>query len=464
MTEHTPFSGCPHRPGGAPVEGASSSREGARRAEDASTQPPGDRGGAQPWSYPLGLFDAFGLELEYMIVDAESLDVRPIADEVLRAVTGEYSGDAEPEGPPPQGVIGWSNELALHVIELKTMAPVASADGLAARFQRHVVHINDILAPMSARLLSGAMHPWMDPDLELKLWPHAFNPVYQAFDRIFSCRGHGWANLQSAHLNLPFANDDEFGRLHAAIRAVLPLIPALAASSPVADGRVTGMADYRLEVYRNNARRVPLMAAQVIPEAVFTRSGYERDILGSLYQQLAPLDPEGILRHEWANARGATGRFERGAIEIRVVDLQESPAADVAIAELLIAAVRGLAEERWVSLAELQRLEVEPLHEALLACIRAGEHARIAHEPLLAAMGARAGARAPGAGELWQRLAEALLPVDSAAWPALRMIFDRGTLSTRLCRALGANADRARLRRVYGELADCLRGGVMFDG
>ena len=50
-------------------------------------------------------------------------------------------------------------------------------------------------------------------------------PVYEAFDRIFDCRGHGWANLQSVHLNLPFGDDDEFGRLHAAIRSSFPCCP-----------------------------------------------------------------------------------------------------------------------------------------------------------------------------------------------------------------------------------------------
>ena len=80
--------------------------------------------------------------------------------------------------------------------------------------------------PVIARLLPTAMHPWMDPDRDLRLWPHEASAVYEAFNRIFSCRGHGWANLQSAHINLPFANDEEFGRLHAAIRAVLPIIPA----------------------------------------------------------------------------------------------------------------------------------------------------------------------------------------------------------------------------------------------
>ncbi len=86
-------------------------------------------------------------------------------------------------------------------------------------------------------------------------WPHEYSPVYEAYDRIFDCRGHGWANPQSVHLNLPLTGDDEFGRLRAAIRLLLPIMPALAASSPVIDGRLTGLMDSRLEVYRTNRRR-----------------------------------------------------------------------------------------------------------------------------------------------------------------------------------------------------------------
>ena len=72
----------------------------------------------------------------------------------------------------------------------------------------------------------------------MRLWPHENREVYDAFDRIFSCKGHGWANLQSMHINLPFADDAEFGRLHAAIRFLMPLMPGLTASSPVMDGVV----------------------------------------------------------------------------------------------------------------------------------------------------------------------------------------------------------------------------------
>src|SRR5690606_17301416 len=141
----------------------------------------------------------------------------------------------------------------------------------------------------------------------------------------------GWANLQSVHLNLPFDGDEEFGRLHAAIRLVLPILPALAASSPLKDGHYTGLKDTRLDVYQSNQRKVPSIAGRVVPEQVFTQKDYEEQILQRNYQDIAPYDPEGILQDEWLNSRGAIARFQRNAIEIRVLDIQECPAADLAI-------------------------------------------------------------------------------------------------------------------------------------
>ena len=43
----------------------------------------------------LHLWEAFGVELEYMIVDAVTLDVRPITDKVLYEVAGEYVAEVE---------------------------------------------------------------------------------------------------------------------------------------------------------------------------------------------------------------------------------------------------------------------------------------------------------------------------------------------------------------------------------
>ena len=61
-------------------------------------------------SVPLHLFSATGVELEYMIVDAATLDVRPVCDELIRQVTGCYQSDV------PRGRFCWSNELVLHVV------------------------------------------------------------------------------------------------------------------------------------------------------------------------------------------------------------------------------------------------------------------------------------------------------------------------------------------------------------
>ncbi len=424
------------------------------------TQAPPDPGSG--WSGPpgqrLGLFAATGVELEYMIVDRETLDVRPVADRLFEAAAGAPVSELEPDGPA--GAIAWSNELALHVVELKTARPAPILEPLPDAFQDHVRRIDALLGPMGCRLLPTGMHPWMAPDVETRLWPHEQNEIYRAYDRVFGCRGHGWSNLQSAHINLPFATDEEFARLHAAIRLVLPLLPALAASSPIIGGKWTPVADNRMEVYRLNSTRVPMMAGLVIPEPVFSRRAYETEILGRLYDQLAPLDPAGTLRHEWANARGAIARFDRSSIEIRVLDTQERPLADLAIAALVTRVVRALVEQRWIDHDAQRRVPTEPLHETLLDTIRSAERTRIRARPLLEAFGIPRSLA--WAGDVWAHLLEAVMPDDPVWTEPIGGILAHGTLATRITRTMRRFPTRAELHETYAELADCLAAGAPF--
>jgi carboxylate-amine ligase len=405
----------------------------------------------------LGLFDAVGVELEYMIVDADTLDVLPLADTLLGDATRGYENEIE------RGAYSWSNELALHVVELKTTGPVPRLGGVAAGFDAEVRAVEAALAPRGARLLGTAMHPWMNPHTELRLWPHGSDEIYRAFNRIFDCRGHGWANLQSAHINLPFDGDDEFARLHAAIRLVLPILPALAASSPLADGTVTGLADTRLEVYRHNADRVPSVTGHVVPEAVDTREEYEARILDRIYADLAPLDPEGLLRHEWVNARGAIARFDRQTIEIRVLDVQECPSADLAVVAAAVAAVRALVEERWTPFAAQRAWALGPLTAVLFEAVRAGDRAVIRDRAYLDALGFPDGGGGQ-AGAVWQHLIEATgaaaVDPDAEAW--YRLYARHGCLARRITGALGQDAARPRVAAVYEQLAECLRAATPF--
>jgi gamma-glutamyl:cysteine ligase YbdK (ATP-grasp superfamily) len=405
------------------------------------------------YAYPLGLFAGYGVELEYMIVDRETLDIRPFADRLFHAAAGDEVADYEPDGPG--GIVSWSNELALHVVEIKSTRPIASLDGLTKMFQDHVGRINALLEPMGCCLMPTGMHPWMNPDREMRLWPHENTEIYQTYDRIFGCRGHGWANLQSTHINLSFGDDEQFGRLHAAIRLILALIPALAASSPVVDGLLSHLSDLRLEVYRNNAKVIPMMTGLVIPEPVFTRLDYETEILGRLYAQLAPLDPDGLLQHEFANARGCIARFDRGAIEIRVIDIQECPDADLAVTRLICETVRALTEGIWSDPSDQREVATETLHALLLSTIRDAERAVVSDPAVLACFGLESPL---SGGEFWTRMAAQVCPGDTG----VRRLVELGTLATRIRHALGPDPDQDSLHRVYGQLCRCLAEGEPF--
>ncbi len=420
---------------------------------------------AEPQRAPLSLFEGYGIELEYMIVDAASLDVKPIADRLIEAESGVIENEIE------RGAYAWSNELARHVIEVKTNGPVAGFADVAAGFDSELQRMHALLAPMGARMLGAAMHPWMDAARDFELWPHGSHEIYDAFHRIFDCRGHGWANLQSAHLNLPFANDDEFGRLHAAARALLPILPALAASSPIFDGRLSGFMDARLDVYRTNARRVPSVSGSVVPEPVFTRAAYQ-ELLRGIYADLAPLDPEALLRSEWVNARGCIARFDRMAIEIRVLDVQETPQADIAIHAAIAATLRTLCAMDGPAMARLRALDTQALAEILRATTREAERTQIVDASYLSALGFDGQPRC--ASDLWCELIERDFtrdPLYPALHGPLEVIRDEGTLSTRILRRLRSLASgpgspaskptRETLRTVYCELADCLRDGRM---
>jgi carboxylate-amine ligase len=415
---------------------------------------PPDTDGRPP--RPLRLFDAYGIEVEYMLVDVDTLDVAPAADELLEAAAGEATDEFE------NGDVAWNNELALHVVELKCNGPRPSLVGLGEAFGANVALANSKLDRDGRRLMPTAMHPWMDP-ADVKLWPHGTRVIYETFDRIFSCKGHGWANLQSMQINLPFHGDEEFGRLHAAIRFLLPILPGLAASSPIIDGEPNGTLDNRLVVYRNNCARIPAVTGEVVPEAIGSIGEYHERLLEPLYADIAPHDPERVLQHEWLNARGAIARFDRMAIEIRVLDVQETPLMDVAYAALIVAVLKLLCEDRWADVRSLDRWHESELGVLLKLAERRGEDAGIDDRRYLRALGFNKGST--DLMVLWEHLVEAVsarAELDIETGRLLEHYLRHGSLATRITKAAGLLPTRAKIKRVYEELCEALASGEPF--
>jgi glutamate---cysteine ligase / carboxylate-amine ligase len=399
------------------------------------------------------LFSRYGVELEYMLVDRESLEVAAVADRLL------HDGD-ERKNERRWGDLRISNELVLHVLEFKTDGPERQLEGLAAKFQKGIREVNAHLADDGVCLMPGAMHPWMDPEKDARLWPHGNRAVYEAFDRLFDCRGHGWSNLQSTHLNLPFADEREFVRLHEALRWVMPLVPALAASSPFLEGRAGGSLDQRLTAYRDNCRRLSSITARVLPEGVGSIAEYHEVILGRIAEDLRPHDAAGILEPEWVNARGAIARFSRGTIELRVMDVQECPAADLAILQFIVAILRELTEGEGGERLARAGLETAALADLFDRAVAVGLEAEVEETAWLGVMDL-----APPAHRTLGEVAAALFArygggVEEGA--NLEAILREGNLATRLLRAAGPAPARERLREVYREMAACLDAGRMF--
>jgi len=408
----------------------------------------------------LPLFAGYGIELEYIIVDRDQHNVLPVTDQLLKAAAGDYVSDYE------EGSIAWSNELVLHVIELKTNGPVSTLTGLPDLFSANIHRINKILANMNGRLMPAAMHPWMDPFKETRLWPHESSEIYDSYNRIFNCQGHGWSNLQSMHINLPFADDHEFALLHAAIRILLPIMPALAASSPIMDGQYSGLLDTRLEVYRRNAEKIPSITGLVIPEPADNYLDYQNMILQPMYAAIAPHDPEGILQYEWLNSRGAIARFDRNAIEIRVLDTQETPQADIAIAAMIITILKKLAAAIWSDVTEQNQLDTEALAELLMLVIKEGELATIANKSYLELF--EFPDRKGQVQELWRYLLESISADDTDLIPELRKtieyIIHCGPLARRIKQSIGKECKRSHMEETYRQLCDCLHDGQLFEG
>ncbi|WP_417199016.1 glutamate-cysteine ligase family protein [Bizionia sp.] len=399
------------------------------------------------------LFEVYGIELEYMLI-SNTFKPAAIVDTLLAKKAGEITSDVE------NGAIAWSNELVAHVVELKTNGPTADLNGLSESFHKNIIEINQILKEFDSKLLPTAAHPLLNPLIDTELWKHSYSEVYELYNRIFNCKGHGWSNVQSTHINLPFFDDTEFEKLHAAIRVILPLVPGLCASSPILEGKNTGFKDTRLEYYKTNQKEIPELTGLVIPERAFTKLDYYETVFEPIKRAIKPHDTNNILDHHFLNSRGAIARFDRNAIEIRLVDIQECPKADMAICALIIAVLKFLVDEKFSTLQEQKKWTEEHLYALLNPIIKEGEYYKVSNLDYLKLFQVEKGMTVQA---LWQHLFQ--LTKDSIGevhYEALDCILSEGTLATRILKAINDDYSETHIKNVYWELADCLHKNAMF--
>lgn len=401
------------------------------------------------------LFEVFGIELEYMLVNSASMKVNPAVDKLFIKKNGSLTSDVE------NGKIEWSNELVAHVVELKTNGPTADLDSLDEVFAENVQEINKLLKDLNSKLLPTAAHPLMHPETEMQLWQHSYSKIYALYNRIFDCRGHGWSNVQSMHINLPFRGDAEFEKLHAAVRILLPIIPALSASSPILEGRYTGYKDARMQVYKTNQKEIPEMTGKVIPEQLFSKKDYHNGIFEPINKAIKPHDSENLLDHHFLNSRGAIARFDRGAIEIRVIDIQECPKADVAIAILIIESLKLLVSEELISMEDQKKWHENDLFEIFNDVIINAEETEIHNAAFADIFDLKPQVTVK---QIWEKLYFLVKEnISEKHQETIEFLLKEGSLSTRILTALGTEPSENDILEVYTKLATCLDENRLFN-
>src|SRR3989339_119867 len=397
------------------------------------------------------LFERFGIELEYMVVDQQTLDVRPMVDQLFFDATGSFVSDVE------RGAVTWSNELVSHLVELKVTDPVSDLASMETALYQNVLEIEKLLSSRGLGLLPGGIHPWMDPTQETVLWKHEGHEIYERYHEIFNCYRHGWANVQSTHLNISFKTDEEFERLHAAVLFILPLIPALTASSPVANTMVTGLKDTRLDYYQTNQERLPALTGRVIPEPVFSEEEYEQVIFSQIQKQIAPYNPDQLLNQYFLNSRGAIARFDRGSIEIRLMDIQECVHADIAFLSLIIDIVKELAQPEQMKIEGFKSWSVEDLFSLFQGTIRDAGACRVdsAYARIFGLIKENVTAK-----EVWAHLIKQ--HGSKQYHDVYQFYLDHGTLADRLLQRLPPQPQKTDLKNVYRSLRQCLLSNQLF--
>jgi gamma-glutamyl:cysteine ligase YbdK (ATP-grasp superfamily) len=264
----------------------------------------------------------------------------PIVDRILKDFRGRIVNFAA------QPSFTFGKELQMHVLEIKPNEPFRSPEAFEETMQRAVLSVSDLLRRKhGAHLLGTGMHPLLRLE-ETGVWPHRDRQIYQAYGKLFNLRQHGWLNIQSFQLNLPYSNEEEGVRLHNLLANICPYLPAFTASSPIYEGKLGECVDNRLNFYKNNQSEVPSVTGDVVPEYVSSFNEYREKIIEKYSLEMAQAGAEKLILHkDWVNSRAVIFRFDRKAVEIRVMDEQECIKSDVAVSCYIRALLRGLLNE-----------------------------------------------------------------------------------------------------------------------
>lgn len=358
-----------------------------------------------------------GTEHEYSL-NGPGFVPLPESDRVLAEIAGSWDGEI------PLGGAKTCKELQKHVLEVIPLHPSTRLSDLEFSVQGGVREFSRRFGDRY-RLLGLGMHPTLTLD-QARVWDHGEGEYYEAYDRLFSIRQHGWLNIQALQVNLEYTNEERLVSLHNRTRCLIPYLVAVSAASPFVEGKAPGPVDNRLLFYRENQARIPAICNGIVPDPISSVADY-RERLSGVYAELRSLGA-GILCEEWVASAGVIVRFSRPCIEIKAIDEQECVFSDMA----LCAFVRALARARDLPIEE-DRDSLVAMTESAIRSGTAGLEDELA--------------------ALYRRAAKAATADERRYLPLVRERIENGSLGQVLAERFRDTGD---LQGIMNDLAMCL--------
>ena len=279
------------------------------------------------------MLEVIGPEHEFSIVNNE-MKTLPIVEHVINDYYGKITNSLYSKK------FAFRKEFPLHIIELKANRPFKSPELLEESMQNAIMSLLEFIEKkFNAYLLGTGMHPLLRLE---ETGTRRYDKIAQEFEKVFLLKRHGWLNVQSFQINLPYSTESEAVSLHNALAHLCTYLPAISASSPICESQLTSYIDSRLYYYKKKSLEIPSIAGEIIPEYISSFDQFQREVSGRYSRDLSKAGVSIEDFADYVNQRAAVFKVARKAIEVRVMDEQECIKSDVALGCFVRSTIRGL--------------------------------------------------------------------------------------------------------------------------
>src|ERR671933_78264 len=272
-----------------------------------------------------------GIEEEFAVLDAQTLDLVPRFEELRDAAAAE----------DPLLSDGIAGELISSEIEIRSGRGDDLADALARQRELRQ-RLFALAASRGVALGATGTHPWSDYREQPNIDTEHYHRVVDGLQYVARRN-----NTFSMHVHVGVRDPDRAVRVCDRLRPVLPLLLSISANSPYVDGLDAGLHSARSQTFTKSFPRCG------IPDAFGSWQAY-RDYIDFLVRTNSIVEYTQV----WWSIRP---HFGFGTVEVRICDAQSTAQEAEALSGLIVACVAQAArdEDERVPFADHPRRLIE---------------------------------------------------------------------------------------------------------